>query len=65
MPPAFRFVLTPTGSILEKLKPYSGSRKVKPVLDPTGPYHFYKVVEALGYLETSRATGKVVVYPIP
>ncbi|PRQ53981.1 putative 2-methylene-furan-3-one reductase [Rosa chinensis] len=64
-PPAFRFVATPTGSILEKLKPYLESEKVKPVLDPTGPYPFSKVVEALGYLETSKATGKVVVYPIP
>ncbi|XP_062017953.1 2-methylene-furan-3-one reductase-like [Rosa rugosa] len=64
-PPAFRFVLTPTGSILEKLKPYLESGKVKPVLDPTGPYPFSKVVEALGYRETYRATGKVVVYPIP
>ncbi|KAL6136313.1 hypothetical protein ACLB2K_061609 [Fragaria x ananassa] len=49
---------------LGELKPYLKSGKVKPVLDPTGPYPFSKVVEALGYLETSRATGKVVVYPI-
>ncbi|KAK9925285.1 hypothetical protein M0R45_033613 [Rubus argutus] len=64
-PPAFIFVLTSKGSILEKLKPYLESGNVKPVLDPTGPYPFSKVVEAFSYLESSRATGKVVVYPIP
>jgi len=64
-PPAFIFVVTSTASILEKLKPYLESGKVKPVLDPTGPYPFSKVIEAFGYLESSRATGKVVVYPIP
>nr|XP_028963587.1 2-methylene-furan-3-one reductase-like [Malus domestica] len=64
-PPAIIFVLTSTGAVLEKLKPYLESGKVKPVLDPTGPYPFSKTVEAFAYLETSRATGKVVVYPIP
>ncbi|KAM1963592.1 hypothetical protein ACFX15_044166 [Malus domestica] len=64
-PPAFLFLLTSTGTVLEKLKPYLESGKVKPVLDPTGPYPFSKTVEAFAYLETSRATGKVVVYPIP
>ncbi|CAN6702700.1 unnamed protein product [Malus baccata var. baccata] len=64
-PPAIMFVLTSTGAVLEKLKPYLESGKVRPVLDPTGPYPFSKTVEAYAYLETSRATGKVVVYPIP
>ncbi|CAL8141766.1 unnamed protein product [Prunus armeniaca] len=64
-PPALTFVLTSTGTILEKLKPYLESGKVKPVLDPTSPYPFSKTVEAFAYLETSRATGKVVVHPIP
>ncbi|KAM1015150.1 hypothetical protein ACFX2I_044966 [Malus domestica] len=64
-PPAFLFMLTSTGTVLEKLKPYLESGKVRPVLDPTGPYPFSKNVEAFAYLETSRATGKVVVYPIP
>lgn len=64
-PPAFMFVLTSTGSILEKLKPYLESGKVKPVIDPTGPYPFSKTIDAFTYLQTSRATGKVVVYPIP
>ncbi|XP_050382400.1 2-methylene-furan-3-one reductase [Argentina anserina] len=64
-PPAIFFVLTSKGSTLEKLETYLESGKVKPVLDPTGPYPFSKVVEAFGHLESSRATGKVVVYPIP
>ena len=64
-PLALWFVATSKGSILEKLKLYLESGQVKPVLDPTGPYPFSKVVEAFGYLESSRATGKVVVYPIP
>ncbi|VVA17703.1 PREDICTED: 2-methylene-furan-3-one reductase [Prunus dulcis] len=64
-PPAVHFVLTSTGTVLEKLKPYLEGGKVKPVLDPTSPYPFSKTVEAFAYLETSRATGKVVVHPIP
>ncbi|BFG26867.1 hypothetical protein CerSpe_131410 [Prunus speciosa] len=63
--PAFIFILTSTGTILEKLKPYLESGKVKPVLDPTSPYPFSKTVEAFAYLETYRATGKVVVRSIP
>ncbi|ONI19550.1 LOW QUALITY PROTEIN: hypothetical protein PRUPE_3G284600 [Prunus persica] len=57
-PPAVHFVLTSTGTVLEKLKPYLEGGKVKPVLDPTSPYPFSKTVEAFAYLETSRATGK-------
>ncbi|XP_062106843.1 2-methylene-furan-3-one reductase-like [Humulus lupulus] len=64
-PPANTFVLTSTSSILEKLKPYVESGKVKPVIDPKGIFPFSKTVEAFSYLQTSRATGKVVVYPIP
>ena len=64
-PPAFTFVLISTSSILRKLKPYMESGKVKPVIDPNGQFPFPKVVEAFSYLETSRASGKVVVYPIP
>ena len=64
-PPDFTFVLTSTASILEKLRPYLESGKVKPVIDPKGQFPFSKVVEAFSYLETSRATGKVVVFPIP
>jgi len=64
-PPATIFVLTSKGSILEKLKPYLKSGKVKPVIDPKGLFPFSKTVEAFSYLDTNRATGKVVVYPIP
>jgi 2-methylene-furan-3-one reductase len=64
-PPATFFGVTSNGSILEKLKPYLESEKVKPVIDPKGPFPFSKTVEAFSYLDTKRATGKVVVYPIP
>ncbi|KAF3444663.1 hypothetical protein FNV43_RR14356 [Rhamnella rubrinervis] len=64
-PPTIEFYLTATATILEKLKPYLESGKVKPVLDPNSPFSFSKTLEAFSYLETSRATGKVVVHPIP
>lgn len=59
------FVLTSSGEILTKLDPYLENGKVKPVLDPNGLFPFDKVKEAFSYLETNRATGKVVIYPIP
>ncbi|XP_059449537.1 2-methylene-furan-3-one reductase-like [Corylus avellana] len=59
------FVLTSNGSSLEKLKPYLESGKVKPLVDPKGHFPFPKTVEAFSYLDTNRATGKVIVYPIP
>ena len=64
-PPAIFFVLTSKGSILEKLRPYFESGQFKPILDPRTPIPFSEVIEAYSYLETSRATGKVVIYPIP
>lgn len=64
-PPGFSFVLTSDGSVLTKLTPYFDSGKVKPVLDPKTPFSFENVKEAFTYLETHRATGKIVVYPIP
>ncbi|XP_020106159.1 2-methylene-furan-3-one reductase-like [Ananas comosus] len=64
-PPGFRFVVTSNGESLTKLNPYLESGKVKPLLDPKGPFPFSQVVEAFSYLETGRATGKVVIYPIP
>ncbi|CAL4998365.1 unnamed protein product [Urochloa decumbens] len=64
-PPGFRFVVTSNGSTLEELNPYLESGKVKPLVDPQGPFPFSKVVEAFSYLETGRATGKVVISPIP
>ncbi|GFP80094.1 quinone oxidoreductase-like protein at1g23740 chloroplastic [Phtheirospermum japonicum] len=64
-PPAVRFIVTSNGEFLKKLNPYLESGKVKPVLDPKGPFPFDKVNEAFAYLETNRAIGKVVIYPIP
>ncbi|KAK6117921.1 hypothetical protein DH2020_048326 [Rehmannia glutinosa] len=64
-PPGFRFVVTSNGDSLKKLNPYLESGKVKALVDPKGPFPFDKVNEAFSYLETNRATGKVVIYPIP
>ncbi|CAH2033736.1 unnamed protein product [Thlaspi arvense] len=64
-PPGFRFVVTSNGAVLKKLNPYIESGKVKPVVDPKGPFPFSHVADAFSYLETNHATGKVVVYPIP
>lgn len=64
-PPGFRFVVTSKGEVLEKLNPYLESGKVKPVVDPRGPFPFTQVDEAFSYIETNRATGKVVIHPIP
>ncbi|KAG2269192.1 hypothetical protein Bca52824_063747 [Brassica carinata] len=64
-PPGFRFVVTSNGDVLKKLNPYIESGKVKPVVDPKGPFPFSRVADAFSYLETNHATGKVVVYPIP
>ncbi|KAL4569623.1 hypothetical protein LXL04_025265 [Taraxacum kok-saghyz] len=63
-PPGFRFVVTSTGSTLTKLNPYLEAGKVKAVLDPNSPFPFDRVKEAFAYLETNKATGKVVVYPV-
>ncbi|XP_057447460.1 2-methylene-furan-3-one reductase-like [Lotus japonicus] len=64
-PPAIPFILTSDGAVLEKLQPYLESGKVKPILDPKSPFPFSQAVEAFAYLNTNRATGKVVIYPIP
>ncbi|KAH6783419.1 hypothetical protein C2S52_008378 [Perilla frutescens var. hirtella] len=64
-PPGFRFAVTSTGETLKKLNPYLESGKVKAIVDPKGPFPFHKLTEAFSYLETSRATGKVVIFPIP
>ncbi|CAI9767935.1 unnamed protein product [Fraxinus pennsylvanica] len=63
-PPGFSFLVTSNGEMLKKLNPFLESGKVKPVLDPKGLFPFDKVNEAFAYLETNRATGKVVIYPI-
>ncbi|KAL2335652.1 hypothetical protein Fmac_016865 [Flemingia macrophylla] len=64
-PPAIPFLLTSDGALLEKLRPYLESGKVKPILDPKSPFPFSHTVEAFSYLKTNRATGKVVIHPIP
>ncbi|XVE92434.1 hypothetical protein REPUB_Repub01dG0096900 [Reevesia pubescens] len=64
-PPGFRFVVTSNGEVLKKLNPYLESGKVKPVIDPKGPFPFAQVAEAFSYIETNRAVGKVVTHPIP
>ncbi|KAJ9135307.1 hypothetical protein P3X46_032510 [Hevea brasiliensis] len=64
-PPAFLFLETSDGAVLDKINPYLESGKVKPVLDPKGPFPFSQAKEAFSYLETTRAIGKVVVHPIP
>lgn len=64
-PPGFRFVVTSNGAVLRKLNPYLESGKVKPIVDPKGPFPFAQLAEAFSYLETNRATGKVVIHPIP
>ncbi|KAF1877445.1 hypothetical protein Lal_00040160 [Lupinus albus] len=38
--PVIQFGVTSDGSVLEKLKPYLESGKVKAVLDPKGPFPF-------------------------
>ncbi|MED6186416.1 hypothetical protein PIB30_066509 [Stylosanthes scabra] len=69
VPPGFStaifFILTSDGTMLEKLTPYLESGKIKPIIDPKSPFPFSKAVEAFSYLETNRATGKVVIAPIP
>ncbi|KAF6157374.1 hypothetical protein GIB67_004312 [Kingdonia uniflora] len=63
--PGFRFVVTSSGNFLKKLNLYLESGKVKPLVDPKCPFSFSQTVEAFSYLEKGRATGKVVIYPIP
>ncbi|XVE83958.1 hypothetical protein DITRI_Ditri16bG0130600 [Diplodiscus trichospermus] len=64
-PPAFRFILTSSGAMLEKLNPFLENGKVKPVIDPRGTFPFSQTPEAFSYLETGRVTGKLVILPIP
>ncbi|KAI6700675.1 hypothetical protein NL676_014999 [Syzygium grande] len=64
-PPAFFFEATSDHSTLEKLKPFLENKKVKPVIDPKSPFPFSQAIEAFSYLQTGRATGKVVIHPVP
>jgi len=63
-PPGVRFVVTSNGENLAKLSPFLENGKVKAVVDSKGPFKFSEVVEAFEYLETGRASGKIVVAPI-
>ena len=56
--------LISNGDNLAKLNPFVEEGKLKPVIDPKGPFKFSQVKEAFEYLETSRASGKVVIAPI-
>lgn len=51
--------------MLEKVRPFLESGKVKAVLDPRGPFPFSQALQAYNYLQTKRATGKIVIHPIP
>ncbi|KAH9328444.1 hypothetical protein KI387_000552, partial [Taxus chinensis] len=48
----------PSGSNLERLRPFIESGKLKAVIDPKSPYPFSAVKEAFKHLETERAKGK-------
>ncbi|KAG8482849.1 hypothetical protein CXB51_024084 [Gossypium anomalum] len=63
--PAFRFILTSSGAMLETLNPFLENGKVKPVIDPRGTFAFSQTPQAFSYLETGRVTGKIVIHPIP
>ncbi|KAA3455954.1 2-methylene-furan-3-one reductase-like isoform X1 [Gossypium australe] len=63
--PAFRFILTSSGAMLETLNPFLENGKVKPVIDPRGTFAFCQTPQAFSYLETGRVTGKIVIHPIP
>ncbi|KAF4376565.1 hypothetical protein F8388_025436 [Cannabis sativa] len=58
---AIFYGLSSSGTTLEKLEPYLENG----VIDPKGLFPFVNTMEAFAYFETSRATGKVVIYPIP
>ncbi|XP_060973699.1 2-methylene-furan-3-one reductase-like [Cannabis sativa] len=62
---AIFYGLSSSGITLEKLEPYLENGKVKAVIDPKGLFPFANTMEAFAYLETSTATGNVVIYPIP
>ncbi|XP_027159276.1 2-methylene-furan-3-one reductase-like [Coffea eugenioides] len=57
--------LTASGDVLEKLRPYLESGKLKAAIDPRSPFHFCDAINAFRYLETGRARGKVVISPFP
>ncbi|XP_027077103.1 2-methylene-furan-3-one reductase-like [Coffea arabica] len=46
VPPVFMFVVTSTGCVLNKLKPFTEEGKLKPVIHTKGPFPFSKTIEA-------------------
>ncbi|XP_038998419.1 2-methylene-furan-3-one reductase-like [Hibiscus syriacus] len=48
--PAFRFILTSSGAVLEKLNPFLENGQVKPVIDPRGTFPFSQTPRAFSYL---------------
>uniref|UniRef100_A0A0D6QRD0 Enoyl reductase (ER) domain-containing protein n=1 Tax=Araucaria cunninghamii TaxID=56994 RepID=A0A0D6QRD0_ARACU len=58
------FLVYPSASNLERLSPYIESGKLRPVIDPKGPYAFSDVLEAFKHQESGRAMGKIVISPI-
>nr|ABR16968.1 unknown [Picea sitchensis] len=63
-PRAEFFIVTASGSNLERLRGYIECEKLKPVIDPISPYSFSNVMEAFKHIESGRARGKIVISPI-
>ncbi|CDP02118.1 unnamed protein product [Coffea canephora] len=63
LPPASHnvFVVTSTVSVLKKLKPFVEEEKLKPVIGPKGPFP----IEAFSHIQSGRATGTAIIYPMP
>ena len=62
--PKYRHVVAASSEVLEMLNPYLESGEIKPIIDPKGKFKFSEVVQAFEYLETGRATGKVIIAPV-
>jgi 2-methylene-furan-3-one reductase len=62
--PKYRHVVQASAEVLEMLNPYLESGAIKAIIDPKGKFQFSETVQAFEYLETGRATGKVVIAPI-
>lgn len=60
-PPILNFFVTSKGVDLETLSPSLQDGAIKPVLDPKGQFKFSELGEAWSYLESGRASGKIVV----
>ncbi|KAG0630122.1 hypothetical protein M758_1G155800 [Ceratodon purpureus] len=62
--PTYRHVVAASSEVLEMLNPYLDNGAIKAIIDPKGKFKFSEVLQAFEYLETGRATGKVVIAPI-